>query len=53
MGNILPITAFVARKTCFSCKTDILWGFPFLQNMGSRHQVSGLLIFKVKAFGNH
>jgi len=37
-GDILPLKAFDIRKTeppsCFSCKIDILWIVPFLQNRG-------------------
>jgi len=37
--DILTLKAFVVRKTepspCFSCKIDILWVVPFLQNSGN------------------
>jgi hypothetical protein len=37
-GDIRPLKGFVICKTetpsCFSCKIDILWFVPFLQNRG-------------------
>jgi hypothetical protein len=57
IGDILPFKAFVICKTelpsWFSCKIDIFWVVPFLQNGGSTQQMSSLLILKVKACASH
>ena len=42
MGDVLTVKAFVMCKTeppsCVSCKSDILWVVPFLQNRGDTLQ---------------